>query len=159
MIFTYLKVLKKSSISCSLFGLLQQSATNCVAYVVAVQLVSHVQLIVTPWTAAYQASLSFIISQNLFKLMSIESWCHPTISSSCPQSFLASGLFPMSQLFSPRDQSIGVSASASFRPKKFQGWSPSEWTGRISLQSKGLSRVFSNTTVQKYQFFGTQLSL
>ena len=81
-------------------------------------------------------------------------WCHPAISSSdvpfssCPQSLPASGFFPMSQLFARGGQSIGVSASASFYPKKSQGWSPSEWTGWISLQSKGLSRVFSNTTVQ-----------
>ena len=81
-------------------------------------------------------------------------WCHPAISSfivpfsSCPQSLPASESFPMSQLFAWGGQSTGVSASASFLPKKSQGWSPSEWTGRISLQSKGLSRVFSNTTVQ-----------
>ena len=91
-------------------------------------------------------------------------WCHPAISSSvvpwssCPQSLPASESFPMSQLFTAGGQSTGVSASASFLPKKSQGWSPSEWTGWISLQSKGLSRVFSNTTVQKHQFFGTQLS-
>ena len=82
-------------------------------------------------------------------------WCHPAISSSVvpfssyPQSLPASQSFPMSQLFAWGGQSTGVSASASFLPKKFQGWSPSEWTGWISLQSKGLSRVFSNTTVQK----------
>ena len=91
-------------------------------------------------------------------------WCHPAISSSVipfssfPQSLLASESFPMSQLFTWGDQSIGVSALASFLPKKSQGWSPSEWTGWISLQSKGLSRVFSNTTVQKHQFFGAQPS-
>ena len=91
-------------------------------------------------------------------------WCHPTISSSvipfssCPQSFPASGSFQMSQLFTSGGQSTGVSALASFLPKKSQGWCPSEWTGWISLQSKGLSRVLSNTTVQKHQFFGTQLS-
>ena len=90
-------------------------------------------------------------------------WCHPTMSSSvvhfssCPQSFPASGSFQMSQFFVSGGQSTGVSASASFLPKKSQGWSPSEWTGWISLQSKGLSRVFSNTTVQKHQFFGPQL--
>ena len=78
--------------------------------------------------------------------------------SSCPQSLPASVPFPMSQLFTGGGQSTGVSASASFLPKKSQGWSPSEWTGWISLQSKGLSRVFSNTTVQKQQFFSTQLS-
>ena len=91
-------------------------------------------------------------------------WCHPAISSSvvpfssCPQSLPASESFPMSQLFAWGAQSTGVSALESFLPKKSQGWSPSEWTGWISLQSKGLSRVFSNTTVQKHQFFGTQLS-
>ena len=91
-------------------------------------------------------------------------WCHPAISSSvvpfssCPQSLPASDSFPMSQLFTWGGQSTGVSALASFLPKKSQGWS-SEWTGWISLQSKGLSRVFSNTTVQKHQFFSTQLSL
>ena len=81
-------------------------------------------------------------------------WCHPTISSSvipfssCPQSFSASGSFQMSQLFASGGQSIGVSASTSILSMNTQGWSPSEWTGWISLQSKGLSRVFSNTTVQ-----------
>ena len=91
-------------------------------------------------------------------------WCHPALSSSvipfssCPQSLPESGSFPMSQLFSWSGQSTGVSALASFLPKKSQGWSPSEWTGWISLQSKGLSRVFSNTTVQKHQFFGAQSS-
>ena len=91
-------------------------------------------------------------------------WCHPAISasvvpfSSWPQSLPASGSFPMSQLFAWGGQSTGVSALASFLSKKSQGWSPSEWTGWISSQSKGFSRVFSNTTVQKHQFFGTQLS-
>ena len=91
-------------------------------------------------------------------------WCHPAISSSvipfssCPQSLPASGSFPMSQLFAWGGQSTGVSALASFLPKKSQGWSPSEWTCWISLWSKGLSGVFSKTTVQKHQFFGTQLS-
>ena len=92
-------------------------------------------------------------------------WCHPTISSSiipfssCPQSFPASGSFQMSQLFASGSQSIGVSASTSVPPMNTQDWSPSGWTGWISLQSKGLSRVFSNTTVQKHQFFGAQFSL
>ena len=90
-------------------------------------------------------------------------WCHAAISSSvvpfssCPQSLPASESFPVSQLFAWGGQSIGVSALASFLPKKSQGRSPSEWTGWISLQSKGLSRVFSNTTVQKHQFFSTNL--
>ena len=92
-------------------------------------------------------------------------WCHRTISSSvipfssCPQSFPASGFFPMSQLFASGGHSIGVSASSSVLPMNTQDWSPLGWTGWICLQSKGLSRVFSNTTVQKHQFFSTQLSL
>ena len=81
---------------------------------------------------------------------------HPLSSPS--QSLPASESFPKSQLFTWGSQSTGVSALASFLPKKSQGWSPSEWTGWISLQAKGLSRVFSNTTVQKHQFFGAQLS-
>ena len=91
-------------------------------------------------------------------------WCHPTISSSvvpfssCPQSLPASGSFPVSQLFAQGGQSIGVSASASVLLMNIQDWSPLGWTSWISSQSKGLSRVFSNTTVQKHQFFGTQLS-
>ena len=91
-------------------------------------------------------------------------WCHPAVSfsvvpfSSCLQSLPASESFPMSQLFAWDGQNTGVSALASFLPKKSQGWSPSEWTGWICLQAKGLSRVFSNTTVQKHQFFSTQPS-
>ena len=92
-------------------------------------------------------------------------WCHPAISSSvipfssCPQSLPASESFPMSQLFAWGGQSTGVSASAPVLPMHTQDWSPLEWTGWISLQSKGLSRVFSNTTVQKHQFFSAQLTL
>ena len=92
-------------------------------------------------------------------------WCHPTISSSvvpfssCPQSFPASRSFKMSQLFVSGGQSIGVSASTSVLPMNTQDRSPLGWTGWVSLQSEGLSRVFSNTTVQKHQFFGAQLSL
>ena len=91
-------------------------------------------------------------------------WCPPTISSSivpfsCLQSFPASGSFQMSQFFTSGGQSIGVSASASVLPMNIQDWFPLGWTGWISLQSKGLSRVFSNTTVQKHQFFSAQLSL
>ena len=92
-------------------------------------------------------------------------WCHPTIStsvipfSSCLQYFPASGFFPVSQFFASGDQSIGASAWASVLPMNIQDWSPSGWTRWISLQSKGLSRIFSNTTVQKHQFFGAQLSL
>ena len=92
-------------------------------------------------------------------------WCHPTILSSvipfssCPQSFPPSGAFQMNQFFISGGQSIGVSASISVLPMNTQDWSPLGWTGWTSLQSKGLSRVFANTTVQKHQFFGTQLSL
>ena len=91
-------------------------------------------------------------------------WCHPAISSSvvpfssCPQSIPASESFPIGQLFRRGGQSIGVSASTSVLPMNTQDWSPLGWTGWISFQSKGLSRVFSNTKVQKHQFFGTQLS-
>ena len=92
-------------------------------------------------------------------------WCHPTISSSvtpfssCPQSFPSSRSFPMSQFFESSGQRIGVSASASILAMNIQDWFPLGWTGLISLLSKGLSRVFSNTIVQKHQFFGTQISL
>ena len=94
----------------------------------------------------------------------LSQWCHPTISSSVIpfshlQSFPASGSFPMSQLFASGGQSIGVSTSASVLPMNIQDWFPLGWTGWISLQSKGLSRVFSNTTVQKHQLFSAQLSL
>ena len=132
-----------------------------------VQFSSVAQLCLTlwnPWIAARQASLSNTNSQSSPWLNLSGQWCHPVIPSSvipffsCPQSLPASESFPMTQLFPWRGQSTGVSALASFLPKKSHGWSPSEWTGWISLQSKGLSRVFSNTTVQKNQFFGYQPS-
>ena len=128
------------------------------------QLLSRVLLFATPWITARQASPSITNSRSSLRLTSIEAVCHPAISSSvvpfssCPQSLPASESFPMSQLAAWGGQSTGASALASFLPKKSQGWSPSEWTGWISLQSKGLSRVFSNTTVQKHQFFGAQPS-
>ena len=104
--------------------------------------------------------VQFSSVQSLSRVSDAIQPSHPVVPfSSCPQSLPASESFPMSQLFSWGGQSTGVSAVASFPPKKSQGWPPSEWTGWISLQSKGLSRVFSNTTVQKHQFFGTQLSL
>ena len=125
---------------------------------------SHVQLFATPWIAACQASLSITISRSSLKLTSIESvmpcshfiLCHPLFL--LPECLPASESFPMSLLFVWGGQSTGVSALASFLPNNTQGWSPLEWTGWISLQSKGLSRVFSNTTDQKHQFFSTQLS-
>ena len=115
---------------------------------------------VTPWTVACQASLSITNSQSLHK-MSIESVIPSNYLILCRplQSFPASGSFQMSQFFTSGGQSIRVSASASVLPMNIQDWFPLGWTGWISLQAKGFSRVFSNTTVQKHQFFGTQLSL
>ena len=124
-----------------------------------------VRLIVTPWTAVCQASLSITNSQSLLKLMSIESvmpynyliLCRPLLLP--PSIFPASGSFPMSQFFASGGQSIGVSASASVLPMNTQGWYHLGWTGWISLQSKGLSSIFSNKTVQQHRFFSAQLSL
>ena len=131
----------------------------------SVQWLSRVRLFVTPWTAARQASLSTPFPGVYSNSCPLSQWCHPTVSSSvipfssCLQSFPASGSFQMGQLFSSGSQIIGVSASTSVLPMNTQDWSPLGWTSWISLQSKGLSRVFSNITVQKHQFFGTQLSL
>ena len=130
----------------------------------SVQSLSCVRLFATPWIAARQTSLSITNSGVYSNSCPLSRWCHPAISSSvvpfssCPQSLPASGSFPMSQLFTWGGQSIGVSASASVIPVNTQDWSPLGWTGWISLQSKRLSRVFSNTTVQKHQFFSAQLS-
>ena len=131
----------------------------------SVQLLSYVRLFATPWTAACQASLSITNFQSLLKLMSIELVMPSSylilflsFSSHC-QSYPASGSFQMSQFFASGGQSIEISALASILPKNIQDWFPLGWTGWISLQSKGFLRVFSNTTVQKHQFFGTQLSL
>ena len=131
---------------------------------VSIQLLSRVQLFSTPWTVACQASLSITNCQSLLRLRSIELVMPSNLSSSvipffCLQSFPASGSFLMSQFFTSGGQSIGVWASASVLPMNIQNWFPLEWTGWISLQSKRLSRLFSNITVQKHQFFGTQLSL
>ena len=116
---------------------------------------------VTPWTAACQTSLSITNSRSLLKLISIESMMSSSVVpfSSCFQFFPASGSFQMSQFFASDGQSIGVSASASVLPITIQDWFPLGWTGWISLQSKGLSRVFFNTTVQKHQFFSAHFSL
>ena len=133
-------------------------------WISSLQSLSHVQLFVTPWTAAHQASLSIITPRVHPNSCPLNRWCHPVISSSvvpfssCPQSLPASKSFPMSQLFAWGGQSTGVSASASVLPVNVEDWFPLGLTGWISLQSKGLSRVFSNTTVQKHQFFGAQLS-
>ena len=133
-------------------------------FVVVVQLLSCCQTIVSPWTAALQASLSFTISQSLLKCL-LNWWCHPTISSSvapfsCPQSLPASGSFPMSRLFAQDmegGQSIG--ASASVLPMNIQEWLLLELTGLISLLSRKLSRVFSSTTIQNLKLLGSQPSL
>ena len=118
----------------------------------SVQSLSRVQLFVTPWTAARQASFSITNSQNLLKLMSTELVMpsyHLIPFSSCLQSFPASGSFPMSQFFASGGQSIGASASASVLPMNIQSWFPLGLTGLISSQSKGLLKVFSSTTVWK----------
>ena len=119
----------------------------------------------TPWTAAHQASLSITNSRSLLKLISIVSvmpsnhliLCRPVLLP--PSIFPSIRVFQMSQFSASGGQSIGVSASASVLPMNIQDWFPLGWTGWISLQFKGLSRVFSKTTVQKHQFFGTQFSL
>ena len=132
---------------------------------VILQPLSHVQLYANTWTATHQASLSITIFQSLLKLMYIElvmpsNYLILCFSfSSCLLSFPASGSFLMSQLFAWGGQSIGASASTSVLPKNMQNIFPLGWTGWISLLSKGLSRVFSNTTVQKYWFFSAQRSL
>ena len=131
----------------------------------SVQSLSRVVLFGTPWTADARPPCPSPTPGAYPNSCPSSWWCHPTSSSSVvpfssrPQSFPASGSFQMSQLFASGGQSIGVSASKSVPPMNTQDWSPLGWTGWISLQSKGLSRVFSNTTVQKQQFFGTQLSL
>ena len=131
----------------------------------SIQLLSRVWLFVTPWIAACQASLSVTNSRSSLRFMSIESVMpssHPIL---CRPLLLLPPIPPSIRVFSNDStlrmrwgQSTGVSALVLFLPKKSQGWSPSEWTGWISLQSKGPSRVFPNTTVQKHQFFGAQLS-
>ena len=128
------------------------------------QSLSRVRHFATSWTAGRQAPCPSPTSGVHSDSCPSSLWCHQAISSlvirfsSCPQSLPASQSFSMRQLFAWGGQSTGASALASFLPKKSQGWSPSEWTGCISLQYKGLSRVFSNTTVQKQQFFGAQPS-
>ena len=131
----------------------------------SVQSLSHVQLFVTPWSAARQASLSITNSRSSLKFTSIELvmpsnhliLCCPLLLQ--PSKFSTTGSFQMSQLFTSGGQNIGVSALTSVFPMNIQDWFPLGWTGWISLQSKGHSWVFSNTIVQKHQFFGAQLSL
>ena len=131
----------------------------------SIQSLSCVQLFATPWTAARQASLSNTNSWSLLKLMSIKSvmpsnhliFCHPLLL--LPSIFPSIRVFYNGQFFASNGQSMGASTSSSVFPMNIQDWFPLGLTGLISLQSKGLPRVFSNTTVQKHQFFGTQLSL
>ena len=126
---------------------------------------SLVRLFATPWTAAHQLPCPSPAPGVYSNSCPLSWWCHPTISfsvvpfSSRLQSFPASGSFPMSPIFTSGWQNIGVSASASVLPMNTQDWFPLGWSGWISLQSKGLTRIFSNTTVQKHQFFGAHLYL
>ena len=135
---------------------LQLQAQRCV---VAVQSLSCIWLFVTSWTAECQASLSLTVSWSLLRFMSIDLVMPSNYLLILPSVFPSIRAFPMSWLFVSGGQSIGVSASTSVLPMNTQDWSPLGLTGLISLQSKGLSRVFSSTTVQKHQFFGTQPSL
>ena len=131
----------------------------------SVQLLSHVWLFVTTWTAARQAYCPSPAPGLYSNSGTWSQWCHPTISSSGVtfstqlQFFLASRSFQLSQLYTSGGQSFGVLASTSVLPMNIQDWFPSGWTGLISSQSKGLSRVFSNITIQKHQFFSAQLYL
>ena len=147
-----------------------QAITILHSYVLSVQFssdqsLSRVQLFATQWTAARQPPCPSPTPGVYSNSSPLSQWCHPTISSSVSpfssrlQPFPASGSFQMSQLFASGGQSIGVSASPSVLPMNIQDWFPLELTGWIPLLSKGLSRIFSNTTVWKHQFFSTQLSL
>ena len=135
-----------------------------VQFISSVQLLSRVRLFATPWIAAWQAFLSITNSWSSLRLTSIESVMPSSYLILCRPLLLLPPIPPSIRIFSNEStfpwggQSTGVSALASFLPKKYQGWSPPEGTGWISLQSKGLSRVFSNTTVQNHQFFGAQPS-
>ena len=131
----------------------------------SVQSLSHVQLFATPWLQHTRLPCPSLTPRACLNSCPSSWWCYPTISSSvipfssCLQSFPASGSFPMSQFFALGGQNIGASASASVLPMNIQNWFPLGLTGWISLQSKGLSRGFSNSTVQKNQFFRAQPSL
>ena len=139
-------------------------STNHVSWLVT-QSLSHVWLFVTHGLQYARPPCLSPTPRVYSNTCPMSRWCHPTISSSVIpfsswlQSFPASGSFPMSQLFASGGQNIGISVSTPVLPMNTQDWSPLGWTGWISLQSKGLSRVFSNTTVQKHQFFSAQLSL
>ena len=131
----------------------------------SVQSLSHVRLFVTPWLQHTRLPCLYPTPGVYSNSCPLSRWCHPTISSSvvvfssCLQSFPASESFQMSQLFTSGGQSTRVSPSASVLPMNIQDWFPLGWTGWIALQFKGLSRVFSNTTVQNHEFFSAQLSL
>ena len=143
---------------------IENSPSTSVILVVIIQSLSHVRLFVTPWTAAHQASLSLTISQSLIKLMSIKSVMPSNHLILCCPFLLLPSIFPSIRVssgessLSIRWPKYWVSASASGLPMNVQDWFPLGWTGWISLQSKGLLRVFSSTTVKKHQFFGAQLS-
>ena len=146
------------------FKILSLLSVKIIIQLSSVQLLSHVRLFVTPWTAAHQASLSIINSQSSLRLTSIESVMPSSHLILCRPLLLLPPIPPSIRVFSnestllmrwPKYWSFSL---ASVLPMNTQDWSPSEWTGWISLQSKGLWRVFSNTTVQKHQFFGAQLS-
>ena len=161
----------RSLVGCHLWGCTKSDTTEATyqqhvqMWAVFVQPLNCIQVFITPWTAAYKISLSFTISQICPTSCPLSQWCHPTISfsvtpfSSCLQSFPASGSLSMSHFFASGGRSIGASALASVLPRNIQDWFPLGWTALISLQSKELSRVFSNTTVQTHQFFGLKLSL
>ena len=145
-------------------NVMAHSGTETQFSVSSVQLLSCVRLFAAPWTTACEASLSVTNLRSLFKLMSIELvmlsnhliLCHPLLL--LPSIFPSISVFSNESVLHIRCQSIGVSASASVLPMNIQDWSPLGWTGWISFQARGLSRVFSNTTVQKHQFLGAQLS-
>ena len=138
-----------------------QLTSSQICFSQPVQLLSHVWFFATSWTTACPSSTSRVYSDSC----PLSRWCHPTSSSSvdlfssCLQSFPTSGSLPLSQFFTSGGQSIGASTIASVLPMNIQDWFPWRWTGLISSQSKGLSRVFFNTTVQEHQFFCSQLSL
>ena len=141
------------------------SLTTLIFAIVVAQSLSHVWHVETPWLHHSRLPCLSPSPRACSNSCPLSQWCHPTISSSvipfssCPLCSPASESFQMSQLFASGGQNTGVSASASVLPMNIQDWFPLGWTGWISLQSKGLSRVFSNTTVQKHQFFSVQLSL
>ena len=143
----------------------QTQLSNWTEAIVVVQSPRHVRIFVTPQTAAQHVTLSLTISQSLPKFSSLHQWCHLAISSSdalfsfCPGSFPAPGTFSVNRLCTTDDQNTGVSASASVLPVNIQGWSSSRLTGLVSLLSKGLSGVFSSTTVWRHQVFGILPSL